>query len=375
MSQEPIVTNQIELHPFLDQTKVIDACQKHRIAVTAYCPIARGNAAGDKVLARVGRQHGKSAAQVSLRYLVQQGIIAIPRTSKSERLKENLAVFDFDAERRRDGRGAWAGASRRPRRQPGACAGVGLMREASPDGALVLFSGGQDSTVCLAWALERFARVETVGFDYGQRHAIELDARPHVRQALAAMKPEWAARLGDDHLIPLDALGAISETALTRDVAIEIAAERAAEHVRAGPQPGVLQFRRPRWRTGAGSRTWSAACARPTFPAIRTAATTPSRRCKWRSRLGMDRPFVIDTPLMWIDKAATWALAAELGGQRLGRCDRRGHPHLLPRRARPAPRMGLRLRGMPGVRGCAPQGFARWREKRSRSPCRKVCRD
>lgn len=95
LSAEPIVNNQVELHPFLDQSKVIAACEKHGISVTAYCPIARGSAAGDKVLAKIGAAHGKSAAQVSLRYLVQQGIIAIPRTSKAERLKENLAALDF----------------------------------------------------------------------------------------------------------------------------------------------------------------------------------------------------------------------------------------------------------------------------------------
>lgn len=95
LSTEPLVTNQVELHPFLDQTKVIEVCSRHGISVTAYCPIARGSAAGDKVLARVGKPHGKSAAQVSLRYLVQQKIIPIPKTSKVERLKENLAVFDW----------------------------------------------------------------------------------------------------------------------------------------------------------------------------------------------------------------------------------------------------------------------------------------
>ncbi len=95
-SAEPIVTNQVELHPFLDQSKVIAACAKHGISVTAYCPIARGSAAGDKVLAKIGAAHGKSAAQVSLRYLVQQGIIAIPRTSKVARLRENLAALDFE---------------------------------------------------------------------------------------------------------------------------------------------------------------------------------------------------------------------------------------------------------------------------------------
>ncbi len=95
LSPEPLVTNQIEMHPFLDQTKVVAVCRRHGLSVTAYCPIARGNAAGNAVLGRIGKAHGKSAAQVSLRYLVQQGIIAIPRTSKPARLAENLAVFDF----------------------------------------------------------------------------------------------------------------------------------------------------------------------------------------------------------------------------------------------------------------------------------------
>src|SRR5262249_49875896 len=90
----------------------------------------------------------------------------------------------------------------------------------SPDSALVLFSGGQDSTVCLAWALERFVHVETIGFDYGHRHRVELTARDRV----AVLPPEWRQRLGDDHVIVLDALGKVSETALTRDVAIEMAA-------------------------------------------------------------------------------------------------------------------------------------------------------
>jgi diketogulonate reductase-like aldo/keto reductase len=95
LSKAPLVTNQVEMHPFLDQSKVIAACKKHGISVTAYCPIARGSAAGDQTLTRIGAAHGKSGAQVSLRYLLQRGIIAIPRTSKSARLKENLDVFDF----------------------------------------------------------------------------------------------------------------------------------------------------------------------------------------------------------------------------------------------------------------------------------------
>jgi 7-cyano-7-deazaguanine synthase len=88
------------------------------------------------------------------------------------------------------------------------------------DSALVLFSGGQDSTTCLAWALGRYARVETVGFDYGQRHAVELAVRPRVLDGLRALRPEWAARLGEDHMLDLSLLGRISDTALTSDVAI-----------------------------------------------------------------------------------------------------------------------------------------------------------
>ena len=96
LSSEPIVTNQIEWHPYLDEDKVHAACRKHGIAVTAYCPIARGRAVGDEVLTRVGKRHGKTAGQVSLRWLIQKGAIVIPRTSKVERLTENMSVFDFE---------------------------------------------------------------------------------------------------------------------------------------------------------------------------------------------------------------------------------------------------------------------------------------
>ena len=95
VSSEPLVCNQIECHPFLDQSKVIAATRKHGMAVVAYSPIARGGAAGDAVLEKIAKAHGKSAAQISLRYLVQQDIVVIPRTSKIERLEENLALFDF----------------------------------------------------------------------------------------------------------------------------------------------------------------------------------------------------------------------------------------------------------------------------------------
>lgn len=95
IADEPIATNQIEVHPFIDQSKVIAACKKHGISVTAYCPIARGHVPGNETLARVGKAHNKTPAQVSLRYLVQQGMVVIPRSFKKERLAENLAIFDF----------------------------------------------------------------------------------------------------------------------------------------------------------------------------------------------------------------------------------------------------------------------------------------
>jgi 2,5-diketo-D-gluconate reductase B len=95
LAEEPLVTNQIEVHPFIDRSKVMAACRRHGISVTAYCPIARGKVPGNPVLERIGKAHGKSAGQVALRWLVQQGVIPIPRTGKVERLKENMAVFDF----------------------------------------------------------------------------------------------------------------------------------------------------------------------------------------------------------------------------------------------------------------------------------------
>jgi 2,5-diketo-D-gluconate reductase B len=96
VTTEPLICNQIEMHPFINQDKVLDACKKHGMAVVAYCPIARGGAQGNKVLEKIGRAHGKSAALVCLRWLIQQGIVVIPRTSRVERLKENFDIFDFE---------------------------------------------------------------------------------------------------------------------------------------------------------------------------------------------------------------------------------------------------------------------------------------
>jgi 7-cyano-7-deazaguanine synthase len=183
----------------------------------------------------------------------------------------------------------------------------------SPDAALVLFSGGQDSTVCLAWALERFSRVETIGFDYGQRHRAELDARGRVRAGIVALRPQWAPRLGEDHVVRLDALGEVSETALTREVAIEIGASGLPTTFVPGRNlvffafAGALAYRR-------GAKHLVAGMCETDFSGYPDCRDDTVKAMQLALNLGMDRRFVIHTPLMWIDKAATFALAHAIGG-------------------------------------------------------------
>ena len=184
------------------------------------------------------------------------------------------------------------------------------------DKALVLFSGGQDSTVCLVWALQRFAHVETIGFDYGQRHAVELEVRAGIRVRLSALSTAWRARLADDHVVQIDALAAISETALTREVAIEVAETGLPTTFVPGRNlvflafAGAVAYRRGIKHLVAGMCETDYSgypdCRDDTIKAMQLALT-----------LGMDRRFVIHTPLMWIDKAATFALAHEIGGDPL----------------------------------------------------------
>jgi 7-cyano-7-deazaguanine synthase len=181
------------------------------------------------------------------------------------------------------------------------------------DRALVLFSGGQDSTVCLAWALERFSRVETIGFDYGQRHRVELEVRPRVRAALAALRPQWGARLGDDHVVPLDALAAISDTALTRETAIGIAESGLPNTFVPGRNlvfftfAAALAYRR-------GARHLVAGMCETDYSGYPDCRDNTIKAMQVALSLGMEARFVIHTPLMWIDKAATFALAQEIGG-------------------------------------------------------------
>jgi 7-cyano-7-deazaguanine synthase len=182
--------------------------------------------------------------------------------------------------------------------------------------ALVLFSGGQDSTTCLAWALDRFDRVETVGFDYRQRNRIELEARPNVRAALTTAFPHWAQKLGEDHVLDLAALATISDSAMTRDVAIAARADGLPNTFVPGRNllfltfAAALAYRRglKRLVTGVCETDYSGYpdCRDDTIKAMQVALN-----------LGMATRLVIDTPLMWVDKAATWRLARDLGGEAL----------------------------------------------------------
>ena len=184
------------------------------------------------------------------------------------------------------------------------------------DAALVLFSAGQDSATCLAWALQRYGRVETIGFFYGQRHAIELEQRETVRQRMAALNPVWAARLGPDVLVDISGYGALAESALTADRAIEMA--------ESGLPTTFVPGRNLVFLTVAAAQAYRRGidilvagmcetdfsgypdCRRDTIDAQERALA-----------LGLERPMKIETPLMHLTKGATWALARDLGGDAL----------------------------------------------------------
>jgi len=182
--------------------------------------------------------------------------------------------------------------------------------------ALVLFSGGQDSTTCLADALSRYERVETLGFDYGQRHHVELDARQNVLAALRRDFPQWAPRLGEDHMLSLDVLRQIGGSSLTDDVAFAMQADGLPNTFVPGRNllfltlAGALAYRRGLQVivTGVCETDFSGYpdCRDDTMKALQVALN-----------LGLERRLRIATPLMWIDKAQTWQLAQDLGGQAL----------------------------------------------------------
>jgi len=178
--------------------------------------------------------------------------------------------------------------------------------------ALVLFSGGQDSTTCLAYALSRYERVETLAFDYGQRHKVELTARLNVLVAIKTRFPQWAPKMGEDHLLDASILGQISETSLTRDTAIAMESSGLPNTFVPGRNllfltlAAALAYRRGLQVivTGVCETDFSGYpdCRDDTMKAMQVALS-----------LGMDRKLLIETPLMWIDKAQTWQMAHDLG--------------------------------------------------------------
>ena len=185
-----------------------------------------------------------------------------------------------------------------------------------PRTALVVFSGGQDSTACLAWALSRYRHVETIGFDYGQRHRVELDCREPIRTQLAQAFPDWAPRLGEDHLLDLGLLGQISDTALTEARAIEMQANGMPNTFVPGRNLLFLNFAAAlAYRRGASVLVGGMCetdysgypyCRDNTLKALQVAIS-----------LGLGSPMTIETPLMWLTKAQTWALSETLGGSAL----------------------------------------------------------
>lgn len=184
--------------------------------------------------------------------------------------------------------------------------------------ALVLFSGGQDSTTCLAWALGRFAHVETVGFDYGQRHRIEMTVRLETLHEIRATFPQWRERLGDDHVIDLAVLGQISDTALTRDVSIVYEKSGLPNTFVPGRNLLFLTFAATiAYRRGLDVLVGG--MCETDFSGYPDCRDSTMKAMQSALSLGLDRELKIETPLMWIDKADTWALAHLLGGEALTR--------------------------------------------------------
>ena len=186
----------------------------------------------------------------------------------------------------------------------------------APDTALVLFSGGQDSTTCLAWALQRYARVETIGFDYGQRHAIELTVRPAVLEQMRALSPDWDARLGEDHMIDLSLIARISDTALTSNVAIEMQANGLPNTFVPGRNllfmtvAATVAYRR-------GLTVLVGGMCETDFSGYPDCRDDTMKALQVALNLGMATRLKVETPLMWIDKKQTWQMAEQAGGTAL----------------------------------------------------------
>ncbi len=185
-----------------------------------------------------------------------------------------------------------------------------------PRTALVLFSGGQDSATCLAWALQRFTHVETVAFDYGQRHRIELDCRLAVLRELRAAFPAWGARLGDDHLIDLSLLKALGDSALTSERAIEMQANGLPNTF--VPGRNLMFFTAAAaLATRRGASVLVGGMCETDYSGYPDCRDNTLKALQVALSLGLAMPMTVETPLMFLDKAQTWALAQQLGGETL----------------------------------------------------------
>ena len=194
-----------------------------------------------------------------------------------------------------------------------------MSEDKPPQGrALVLFSGGQDSTTCLAWALARYATVETLGFDYGQRHRVELDGRAPLRDALTktVQSGRWSERLGADHTIDLTSLAAIGETAMTQDIAIEANSKGLPNTFVPGRNLLFLTFAAALAHR-RGLRHIVGGMCETDFSGYPDCRDDTIKAMQVAINLGMESRFIIETPLMWLDKADTWRLAETLGGNTL----------------------------------------------------------
>jgi 7-cyano-7-deazaguanine synthase len=233
--------------------------------------------------------------------------------------------------------------------------------------ALVLFSGGQDSTACLAWALERYAHVETVGFDYGQRHVVELECRLAVRAQLHAEFPRWRDRLGDDHLLDLSILGQLSDTALTEARAIHMDKNGLPNTFVPGRNllfftfAATIAYRR-------GLSVLVGGMCETDFSGYPDCRDNTLKALQVALSLGMDTKMTLETPLMWLDKAQTWALTDQLGGEALTQLviahthtcylGDREHRHDWGYGCGHCPACALRARGYGAWRAHGPTAFA-----------------
>ena len=184
------------------------------------------------------------------------------------------------------------------------------------DSALVLFSGGQDSTACLAWALDRYGRVETVGFDYGQRHAVELEARQRVRERLMTEFPQWKAGLGDDHMLDIRSFGAIGDTAMTSDRAIEIT-DKGLPSTFVPGRNLVFLFYAAALADRRGLTALVGGMCETDFSGYPDCRRSTLDATEQALNLGMEQTFRVETPRMRLTKAGTWGLAKALGGEAL----------------------------------------------------------